>query len=186
MKPQDARNRADLIAAFNSGSRPKYVFFWGHTPPRDGTVDKSCFSQWFSCRFTYEGKSFATAEHYMMYKKALLFSDMDCADKILAAKNPGAAKALGRSVKGFDQAVWNEHCFEIVVQANVLKFKQNDDLSTFLNNTKKRVLVEASPKDTIWGIGLDERAEGVENPANWRGQNLLGFALMEARSRMTG
>lgn len=120
----------------------------------------------------------------MMYRKAVLFNDIECSHKILDAKNPSAAKALGRAVKNFDQEIWNDNCFGIVVEANILKFSQNLAISDFLINTKKRVLVEASPKDTIWGIGLDEKHQGIENPSNWKGKNLLGFALMEARSKL--
>ena len=81
----------------------------------------------------------------MMYRKAVLFNDIECSHKILDAKNPGAAKALGRAVKKFDQEIWNDNCFDIVVEANILKFSQNQAIRDFLISTKKRVLVEASP-----------------------------------------
>lgn len=120
----------------------------------------------------------------MMYDKAKLFGDADAMDKALQAKNPGAVKAVGRSVKGFDQAVWNENKFDLVVKANLAKFSSNDELKGFLLNTEKRVLVEASPVDKVWGIGLAEDNDAAQNPNLWKGENLLGFALMEVREQL--
>ena len=91
------------------------------------------------------------------------------------------AKALGRQVSNFDETTWNSKRFDIVVQGNIEKFTQNKDLEEFLLNTKESVLVEASPVDRIWGIGLAVDNEKVKNPKTWNGLNLLGFALMEAR-----
>ena len=184
MKCHEARNIRDLIKCFHSGSRPKYVFFWGHTPPKDNTVNQSCFSQWFTSPFVVNEVRYPTAEHYMMHQKAVLFGDEEVASQVLESKSPGAAKALGRAVKNFEQAVWDENAFRIVVEANFHKFDQNEAIGNYLVSTKQRVLVEASPKDAIWGIGLDVNAEGIENPENWRGKNLLGFALMEARQQL--
>ena len=167
----------DFIAR---GQRVKYVFFWGHTPPKTG-VNQSCFSQWYPARFEEHGCSFATAEHYMMYHKAKLFGDDAIAAKVLLAKTPGEAKKLGRLVEGFDNDVWEANRFEIVVKANELKFAQNPELKDFLLGTGKRVLVEASPVDKIWGIGLAADHEHCEQPKRWRGQNLLGYALMVVR-----
>lgn len=118
----------------------------------------------------------------MMAQKARLFGDAGIHDQILASPNPGKAKALGRSVRGFDEAVWHEHRERIAVEGNTLKFDQNPALRTYLLATGKRVLVEASPVDRIWGIGREATHPGIENPAHWDGENLLGFALMEARS----
>jgi ribA/ribD-fused uncharacterized protein len=101
--------------------------------------------------------------------------------KIINASNPGEEKLLGREVNGFDDSVWVRSRFEIVVQGNRLKFEQNPDIKEFLINTGDRVLVEASPVDNIWGVGLAADNQNVENPKLWRGLNLLGFALMEVR-----
>ncbi len=120
----------------------------------------------------------------MMAEKARLFGDIETLGKIIHAPNPGAAKAFGREVRGFKQDVWNDKRFEIVVAANMAKFSQNEQLKTFLLSTNERVLVEASPVDKIWGIGLAEDAENIENPLTWKGLNLLGFALMEVRSQL--
>jgi len=105
-------------------------------------------------------------------------------EKALNAKNPGAVKAVGRAVRGFDQAVWDANKFDLVVNANLAKFRSNDDLRDFLINTGKRVLVEASPVDKVWGIGLAEDSEAASNPNLWKGENLLGFALMEVREQL--
>ena len=119
-----------------------------------------------------------------MYRKALLFKDKKIADKILQCSTPGEAKALGRKVTNFNNEVWNERRMEIVIEGNLLKFSQNPDLKTFLLNTKNRVLVEASPVDEIWGVGLSRDSDKIHDPNTWRGLNLLGFALMEVRDRL--
>jgi ribA/ribD-fused uncharacterized protein len=118
----------------------------------------------------------------MMAEKAALFEDRATREQVLCAASPGAAKALGREVRGFDEAVWLKSRFSIVVQANEAKFGQNPELRQFLQQTGSRVLVEASPVDTIWGIGLAHDDEKANNPNLWRGLNLLGFALMQVRS----
>lgn len=184
MQAFEARTVADLVACHQAGARIKYVFFWGHTPARDGSINHSCFSQWYAAPFEADGHRFATAEHYMMFHKAMLFADQSVAEQVLAAASPGAAKALGRAVRGFDQAVWDAEGFAIVTEASYQKFSQHPELGAYLCATQQRVLVEASPKDAIWGIGLAADAEGVEDPTTWQGQNLLGFALMAARQRL--
>lgn len=178
---RDADRLAELQAR---GERMKFVFFWGHREPRSGAAGPGCLSQWWSSPFTLDGVVYATAEHYMMAEKARLFGDGESAAAIVAANHPRHAKDLGRRVRGFDEAAWVEHRFEIVVRGNVAKFSQHADLGDYLRGTGRRVLVEASPLDRVWGIGLaadDERAGDV---ASWQGLNLLGFALMEARSRL--
>lgn len=120
----------------------------------------------------------------MMAEKAALFGDETTREEILRAPNPGAAKALGRKVRGFDEAAWIERRFSIVVAANEAKFGQNVELATFLKQTGSRVLVEASPVDRIWGVGLAADDEKIDNPNQWRGLNLLGFALMQVRESL--
>jgi ribA/ribD-fused uncharacterized protein len=87
-------------------------------------------------------------------------------------------------VRGFDADRWDAARWEIVVRGNLAKFRQNPELGAFLANTGDRVLVEASPVDRIWGIGLAEDDARAQDPERWRGINLLGFALMEARARL--
>jgi ribA/ribD-fused uncharacterized protein len=120
----------------------------------------------------------------MMAAKARLFDDEDLLDQILVAPSPGAAKALGRRIRGFDEAVWEAHRFDIVVRASTAKFGQHPDLRDYLLGTAGRVLVEASPVDRIWGIGLTADDPEAPEPARWPGLNLLGFALMQARAAL--
>ena len=120
----------------------------------------------------------------MMAAKARLFSDSDAEKRILAAGPPGAAKSIVREVRGFVENVWVQHRFEIAVRGNLAKFSQNTELGSFLRGSAKRVLVEASPVDRIWGIGLEADAPHATNPREWRGLNLLGFALMKVRDRL--
>jgi ribA/ribD-fused uncharacterized protein len=179
--PSDARSVDDLLRA---GGRAEFLLFWGHRPSASGGVSASCLSQWWPADFTEGGVVYATAEHYMMAGKARLFGDHEAAERIVAAGHPRDAKTLGRGVRDFDQAAWEAARFEIVVRGNVAKFGQNPDLRDFLLGTANRVLVEASPRDRVWGIGMSARNEHAENPEKWRGTNLLGFALMEARHRL--
>ncbi|MCL2914524.1 NADAR family protein [Shewanella corallii] len=174
------RTREELVDFLAHGNKVKYVYFWGHQE-KGKQVTKSCFSQWYESKFEDGGNEFMTAEHYMMYHKAKLFGDSKACEKVLAASKPGEAKAVGREVLGFEQDLWDEKRFEIVVNANLAKFSQNSALRAFLLNTGSRVLVEASPVDKIWGIGLAQDNPLSENPNTWKGLNLLGFALMEVR-----
>ena len=106
--------------------------------------------------------------------------------EILKAPDPGRAKALGRRVKGFDEAAWSEARSELVVEGNVEKFSQNASMKKFLLNAERRILVEASPRDRIWGIGMGASNPDATNPMKWRGTNLLGFALMQTRAQLGG
>ena len=164
-----------------NGFQPEYLFFWGHTQKVAGITDKSCFSQWWPSPFIVDAITYQTAEHWMMAQKALLFDDKECFDLIIAANKPAIAKDLGRKAKNFDADRWNAKAFEIVSKGNFQKFSQNEDLKNFLVNTSNKILVEASPVDFIWGIGLSQEAEEASNPFKWKGPNLLGFALMEVR-----
>ncbi|CAN7304366.1 MULTISPECIES: NADAR family protein [Acidovorax] len=176
----DSQLLEDLRTRFNAGQKLKFVFFWGHQPSKHG-VTASCFSQWYGAPFVVDGQQYPTAEHFMMAEKASLFGDQATKEQVLRAPNPGAAKALGRQVRGFDEATWLQHRFSIVVRANQAKFTQNVELGQFLQQTGDRILVEASPVDRVWGIGLAQDDEKVNNPNQWRGLNLLGFALMQVR-----
>jgi hypothetical protein len=120
----------------------------------------------------------------MMFRKAELFNDLETAERILKAGRPAAVKALGRTVRGFQESIWQQNRVAIVVDGNHAKFSQSELLRSFLLGTKQRVLVEASPVDKIWGIGLTADDPRAENPLEWRGLNLLGFALMDVRERL--
>ena len=162
----------------------KFLFFWGHQPNKDGSISKTCFSQWWLSAFEVEGITYKTAEHWMMAKKAELFNDKEVFEKILLADSPAEAKKLGREVKNYDDKLWLANRYEIVKQGNYHKFNQNPALKQFLINTNDRVLVEASPVDPIWGIGMAGDDEDVMYPEKWKGLNLLGFALMEVRDEL--
>lgn len=173
-----------LIEQFKAKERIKYLFFWGHQPSKDRSITQSCLSQWWIEKFVVEGQSYSTAEHWMMAEKARLFNDNEILSRILQAKSPAEAKKLGRLVKNFDAKTWDDKKFEIVLHGNFYKFSQNTALKDFLLNTKERVLVEASPVDKIWGIGIAASDPKIENPLLWKGENLLGYALMEVRDKL--
>ncbi|MGO4708158.1 NADAR family protein [Chryseobacterium sp. 2TAF14] len=174
----------NTVERFQRKEKIKFLFFWGHTVKDE--ITKACFSQWFPFEFHENGIVYKTAEHYMMAGKAKLFNDEEILEKILNAATPNQAKSLGRKVKNFDPKLWNEHKYEIVKQGNFLKFSQNEGLKEYLLSTEDKILVEASPYDTIWGIGMLETDPKTENPQQWNGENLLGFALMEVRDELRG
>lgn len=176
--------RERLAAHLASGGTADFLFFWGHTPKRADAVDAACLSQWFPRGFTLDAVRYRTAEHWMMAEKARLFRDEAALGRILAAETPADAKKIGREVRGFDGAVWGAARSEAVVRGNVAKFGEHADLGAFLRATGDRVLVEASPRDRVWGIGMGASNPDARAPSRWRGLNLLGFALMEARSRL--
>ena len=173
-----------LIWQYRAKAKLKYLYFWGHTPKNQGQIDKACFSQWYDSPFVMDNITYPTAEHYMMAQKAKLFGDMDTFNQIIHAKHPKQAKDLGRKVANFDEKIWNEKRFDIVVQGSIAKFSQNPALKDFLLNTGGRILVEASPVDKIWGIGMAQDDDHIDNPLKWQGLNLLGFSLMVVRDRL--
>ncbi|MEU0669555.1 NADAR family protein [Streptomyces lavendulocolor] len=174
----------ELIGQVSAGARVKFLHFWGHTPKRDGTLGASCLSQWWPSPFTVDGVEYATAEHWMMASKARLFGDTDAERQAVEAPNPALAKKAGRLVRGFDETAWKRERFGIVVRGSEHKFASDPRLRAFLLSTGDRVLVEASPVDRVWGIGLAADDPRAQSPAQWRGLNLLGFALMDARDRL--
>jgi len=147
-----------------------HVFFWG-----------SVFSQWFSVPFVEDGITYAQAEQYMMAKKALLFDDKVAFDAIMSTSNPKTQKEIGRTIKNFDEDTWVEHRESIVTRGNYLKFSQHSHIREILMKYKDKILVEASPYDKIWGIGLGPSDPKVKDESNWNGLNLLGKCIMTAR-----
>ncbi|MCD0443249.1 NADAR family protein [Glycomyces sp. A-F 0318] len=182
--PPPPRDLDEALALEGEGRSWKYVHFWRHDREPDGSVGRGCLSQWWPVEFTEDGHRYASAEHYMMARKARLFGDADAAERILAAGHPAEVQRLGRLVRGFDHATWEAERFDIVVRGNELKFGQHRDLRDYLLATGGRVLVEASPRDRVWGIGLAADDPRAASPRTWRGLNLLGFALMAARDRL--
>ena len=174
----------DWAARAAEDPRTKFLFFWGHQIRPDGVLTDSVFSQWYPAPFTLDGIRYPTVEHWMMAEKARLFADPETLGQILATDSPGKAKALGRTVRGFDQTVWKGAAYQIVLVGSRAKFDQNPDLGDYLRKTGRKILVEASPQDAIWGIGLARDHEDAREPILWPGTNLLGFALMELRDEL--
>lgn len=170
------------IEKFQHQEKPDFLFFWGHTVKEE--ITKACFSQWFPAEFQEDAILYKTAEHYMMAGKARLFNDHEILEQMIQSETPDQVKKLGRKVKNFDLQLWDEHKYEIVKRGNLLKFSQNKALKGFLLFTEDKVLIEASPYDTIWGIGMLETNPKAGNPSEWNGENLLGFALMEVRDEL--
>lgn len=162
----------------------EYLFFWGNHPNADGSISETCLSQWYAAGFDLEGIHYRTAEHYMMAEKARLFGDEVALAKVLRSRFPAEVKRFGREIADYRDEVWDAQRFEVVVRGNLAKFRQNSALLDWLLSTRENVLVEASPSDAIWGIGVAEAHPFSANPKLWPGLNLLGFALMEVRGRL--
>lgn len=161
----------------------QYLYFYGHTKNVDDGMNRHVFSQWYGCKFIDdENIEYCSAEQYMMAKKAKLFVDNVMYDKIMESTDQKEIKQLGRKIKNFDDKTWDVHKYMIVVLGNYYKFSQNKDLLDILKNTGNMILAEASPYDNVWGIGISsaQAMKGVQ----WKGQNLLGNALMEVRSML--
>lgn len=171
-----------LRSACKSGQRFRYRPFYGHTARADGQLSDAVFSQFWPCTFTLGTQRYSFAEQWMMASKARLFGDVEACQSILRATSPLECKRIGRAVRGFDDARWHEHRFELVTAGNVAKFEQDPALAAYLLATGEEILVEASPRDRIWGIGLGRSQPAVQDPLLWRGQNLLGFALVRTRA----
>ncbi len=158
------------------------IFFWGHHARQPGVVGPHVFSQWWPAPFTVDGITYPTAEHWMMAAKARLTNDLETYEAILSDPDPANAKRLGRQVKNWDEAAWVGVRLDIVIQGSFHKFYQNKELGDYLLSTGAATLVEASPADKIWGIGMKSDDPRALNPRLWDGLNLLGMALMVARA----
>jgi hypothetical protein len=159
----------------------EYLFFWGPIQKYPGKIGKACLSQWYAANFTVEGIIYSSTEQWMMAQKALLFKDETMHLQILDCTDAATVKKLGRSISNFDAGIWEQQAYSIVKAGNLHKFSQIESLKDFLLQTGEQIIVEASPADAIWGIGLPESAAAAKDPFQWQGTNLLGFALMEVR-----
>jgi ribA/ribD-fused uncharacterized protein len=182
MEVQEIVDRASLERYIAITDWPNFLFFWGHTS-KDNQIGKHILSQWWPARFKIAAVEYATAEHFMMCEKAHAFGDEKTRSEILSASTPSAAKKLGRAVVGYEDAHWTALRFEVAYRGNLAKFSQNIELRKWLLSTADDILVEASPVDAIWGIGLSIDECGV-HPEDWKGLNLLGFALMRVRATL--
>lgn len=149
----------------------EFEFFWNGP-----------FSQWYSSPFVIDGVKYNCAEQYMMAEKARVFKDKESERKIMKTKMPGEQKALGRKVKNFNVDKWNNVAKDIVYRASMAKFTQDEELKQILLDTGDRTLVEASPYDKIWGIGLHETDPYCLNRATWKGKNWLGEVLTQVKN----
>jgi ribA/ribD-fused uncharacterized protein len=183
-------------------SHPTYIAFW---KPRD---PGGLYSQWYSSKFVFNAKtrqelpdpitslsifsdhpdlidgiegSYSCAEQFMMIGKALLFKDEYIATQIRDEDSPARHKKLGRRVSNFDNTVWMSYATDIVTLASYLKFSQNWRLKKEILETGNATLIEGSPMDKIWGVNLRYDDSTIADPKNWKGLNLLGQCLMEAR-----
>ena len=157
----------------------KFTFFW-----RVDEEPYGCFSQWFWCKFFHNDIEYNCAEQWMMASKARLFNDQETLAKIMATDDPRTQKKLGRAVKNFDEAEWNKVAKTCVHFGNRYKFEQNPKLKEILLATAGTTLVEASPYDAIWGIGLTADDPRALTRETWLGTNWLGEVLTNLREHL--
>ena len=147
-----------------------HIYFWG-----------SIYSNWEPCKINYNSLLFESSEHLFMYLKAQYFNDIETANLILKTSSPSEAKALGRKIKNFDEDKWIHERENAMYIACYEKFYQNKDLKEKLLLTKDKTLVEGSPYDFIYGVGLKWDDKLILDEKNWKGLNLLGITLMKVR-----
>lgn len=185
-------NRQWLLREIARGKRFTYTGFWGN---QSDTKEERSFSNFYPSKFTVDTiqglHTFTCSEQYFMYLKAVEFGDLAIVRKILDnTLAPNHYKNLGRKVSGFDDNKWSRVRYQRMLDCLRAKFMQNDDLGKNLLSTGDTILVEASPFDTVWGVKLSKQTkEGKvltqwSDPTQWRGDNLLGFALMEVRDEL--
>lgn len=180
-------NKSSTTEANPTSTHPeRFTFFWKAQSP---------FSQFHFAKFHAKplfittkddenGYTFLHCEQWMMFNKAKLFKDEITAKKILEAVEPPQCKALGRQVGNFKEAIWKQENEKIVLEGNRLKFAQNPCLLEKLMETEGTTLVEASPRDCLYGIGLSEKNPKAQNRSTWRGKNLLGELLTKLREEL--
>jgi ribA/ribD-fused uncharacterized protein len=142
------------------------------------------FSNWAPTPFTVDGVSFSTAEQYIMYRKCLTFGDTVTAEKLLSSDSPKEQKALGREAAGYIDSVWAGIRQTVAIRGLYAKFSQDAELKRLLLGTGDAVLVECTSNDRIWACGLDKDDDDRLSADRWKGQNILGFALMEVRNML--
>ena len=141
-------------------------------------------SNWYHSDFMVDGMKFSSMEQFMMYRKAVCFHDNLIAKQILETEDVAAIKALGREVSNYDDHVWNGVRQITVYEGLLAKFSQNDDLKKKLKSTGNAILAECAVRDQIWGIGLSMRDPNRFERSKWKGNNLLGYALMLVREQL--
>lgn len=151
----------------------------------DPIGDTDFLSNWYLSSFKAGEYSYVSMEQYIAHQKALTFGDLEITEKVMASGDCEEMKALGRRVRNYDNRVWNGICQIVVYEGLLAKFGQNLQLKQKLLNTGDTLLAEVEEEDSIWGIGLSMEDENNQNPRAWEGQNLLGFALMQVRQKLT-
>jgi ribA/ribD-fused uncharacterized protein len=174
-----------LRACVRNGQSFRYLPFYGHTA-QAGRITNAVYSQFYPAEFEIDGVRYHWAEQWMMAAKARLFGDHEALAAILDADEPLACKKIGRTVRNYDDGPWSAARFDLVVAGNVAKFSQSPPLRDHLLDSGDAILVEAAPRDQIWGIGFGRENPAVHDPLRWRGRNLLGFALVKVRGVLRG
>ncbi len=141
-------------------------------------------SNWYLSNFVIDGVLFSSMEQYMMYKKAMCFDDKVVAEEILETKDVAKIKALGRQVSNYNDSIWNGMRQIIIYEGLIAKFTQNEILKEQLKSTGDAILAECAVQDKIWGIGLSMKDSNRLDIDKWKGQNLLGYALMLVRNKV--
>ena len=170
-----------LKEIYNKNNEIGFVLFWQPEYNNNGRLSNGCLSQWHMCSFVVDGITYNCMEQFMMAAKAKLFGDDEILKEIMQSTEPKEIKALGRKVHNFNNTLWDRQKYTIVYCGNLAKFAQNKELGKYLLSTKGKILAEASPFDSVWGIKIGAKTKGADNPENWRGSNLLGCALMQVR-----
>lgn len=146
--------------------------------------ENGCLSNWYLSDFTVDGIKFSSMEQYMMYKKAVTFSDTAIAKQILDTDNVSVIKNLGRQVSNYNNTVWNGIRQIVVYEGLLAKYTQNEELKSFLKSTGDTMLAECAVNDRIWAIGISMTDPNRFYMSKWQGQNLLGFATMQVRNKL--
>ncbi|PWJ69908.1 hypothetical protein B0O40_2283 [Ruminococcaceae bacterium R-25] len=141
-------------------------------------------SNWYLSDFTVDGIKFSSMEQYMMYQKAVVFKDKDIASQILKTNDVARIKDFGRQVSNYNDSVWNGMRQIVIYKGLLEKFRQNEKLKKALLDTGDDILAECAVSDKIWGIGLSMKDSNKNDIKRWKGQNLLGFALMLVRNEL--
>lgn len=152
---------------------PTHIYFWGGS-----------LANYFDCPFEWNNRKFLSSEQAYAYAKAVLF-DKSYIQTILDCPFAQVAENLGRQVPNFDEAIWSEKRYNVMLDILKAKFYSDDFLKDELLSTEGKVLVFANENDTVWGVGLGSYSNNILEEENWKGQNLLGKALMEIREEMT-